>query len=95
MRAATGRVTQNRPLDNWGQGHNGNVALLMQPRYIPAHRYATARRPAAIPGIGPVTASLFATPVGDIRPSEMARQFAAWLDLVPPQSPVSERQGRY
>lgn len=45
----------------------------------------TARRLATIPGIGPITASLIAATVGDIAVFKSARQFAAWLGLVPRQ----------
>jgi transposase len=43
----------------------------------------TARRLATIPGIGPITASLI---VVDISLFKTARQFAAWLGLVPRQN---------
>ena len=46
---------------------------------------ATARRLATIPGIGPITASLIAATVVDISLFKSARQFAAWLGLVPRQ----------
>ena len=45
----------------------------------------TARRLATIPGIGPITASLIAATVVDISRFKSARQFAAWLGLVPRQ----------
>lgn len=46
----------------------------------------TARRLATIPGIGPITASLIAATVGDnIGAFKRARDFAAWLGLVPRQ----------
>ena len=51
-----------------------------------ARRDETARRLATIPGIGPITASLIAATVGDITLFKTARQFAAWLGLVPRQS---------
>jgi error-prone DNA polymerase len=51
-----------------------------------ARRDETARRLATIPGIGPITASLIAATVGDISLFKTARQFAAWLGLVPRQS---------
>ncbi len=44
-----------------------------------------ARRLATIPGIGPITASLIAASVVDIGLFKTARQFAAWLGLVPRQ----------
>jgi len=50
-----------------------------------ARHDATARRLATIPGIGPITASLIAATVGDITLFKTARQFAAWLGLVPRQ----------
>jgi transposase len=46
---------------------------------------ATARRLATIPGIGPITASLIAATVSNIEAFATARQFAAWLGLVPRQ----------
>ena len=46
----------------------------------------TARRLATIPGIGPITASLIAATVVDIGLFKTARQFAAWLGLVPRQN---------
>jgi len=46
----------------------------------------TARRLATIPGIGPITASLIAATVADITLFKTARQFAAWLGLVPRQN---------
>jgi transposase len=45
-----------------------------------------ARRLATIPGIGPISASLIAASVADIGLFKTARQFAAWLGLVPRQS---------
>ena len=45
----------------------------------------TACRLQAIPGIGPVTASLIAATVVDISLFKSARHFAAWLGLVPRQ----------
>ena len=45
----------------------------------------TARRLATIPGIGPITASLIVATVVDISLFKSARQFAAWLGLVPRQ----------
>ena len=50
-----------------------------------ARRDEAARRLATIPGIGPVTASLIAATVSDISLFKSARQFAAWLGLVPRQ----------
>lgn len=39
-----------------------------------------------IPGIGPLTASALAASAGDPRNSRNARQFAAWIGLVPHQN---------
>jgi len=56
-------------------------------RQVVAHARAdgAARRLATIPGIGPITASLIAATVVDIRLFESSRRFAAWLGLVPRQ----------
>src|SRR6202051_4927186 len=51
-----------------------------------ARRAGPGRRLAPIPGSGPITASLIAATVGDINLFKTARQFAAWLGLVPRQS---------
>ncbi|MFL5256369.1 MAG: IS110 family transposase, partial [Rhodopila sp.] len=51
-----------------------------------ARSNATARRLATIPGIGPIPASLIAATVVDISLFKSARQFAAWLGLVPRQN---------
>jgi transposase len=45
-----------------------------------------SRRLATIPGVGPVTASAIAATVPDARVFTSARQFAAWLGLVPRQN---------
>ncbi len=50
-----------------------------------ARHDAAARRLATIPGVGPITASLIAVTVADIGVFKSARQFAAWLGLVPRQ----------
>jgi error-prone DNA polymerase len=50
-----------------------------------ARQDETARRLQTIPGVGPITASLIATTVGDISLFKSARHFAAWLGLVPRQ----------
>jgi hypothetical protein len=72
------------------RGHHGDLvggidALEMK---IVAHARhdGMARRLATIPGIGPITASLIAASVVDIGRFRTARQFAAWLGLVPRQS---------
>ncbi len=60
------------------------------------HRESNAsRRLAAIPGIGPITASAIVATVGDASQFRSARHFAAWLGLVPKQrsSGAKQRQG--
>ena len=50
-----------------------------------ARQDETARRLQTIPGVGPITASLIAATVVDISLFKSARDFAAWLGLVPRQ----------
>ena len=54
-----------------------------------------SRRLATIPGIGPITASAIVATVTDPSEFHSARQFAAWVGLVPKQnsSGGKERQG--
>jgi transposase len=54
-----------------------------------------SRRLAAVPGIGPITASAIVATVGDASQFRAARHFAAWLGLVPKQrsSGAKQRQG--
>ncbi|MBV8770661.1 MAG: IS110 family transposase [Hyphomicrobiales bacterium] len=56
---------------------------------------AASCRLAAIPGIGPITASAIVATVGEARQFRSARHFAAWIGLVPKQrsSGGSRRQG--
>lgn len=49
------------------------------------HANDASRRLAAIPGIGPITASALVASIGDARSFSNARQLAAWLGLVPRQ----------
>jgi transposase len=44
-----------------------------------------SRKLAAIPGIGPITASALIASIGDVRAFKNGRQLAAWLGLVPRQ----------
>jgi len=53
---------------------------------------AASRKLAAIPGIGPITASALAASVGDAKAFADGRQFAAWLGLVPRQRSTGGRQ---
>jgi len=46
----------------------------------------TSRRLAAVPGIGPITASAIVATVGDVSNFASARHFAAWIGLVPKQN---------
>src|SRR5271167_1088723 len=50
-----------------------------------ARQDKAARRLATIPGVGPITASLIAATVADFGVFKRARDFAAWLGLVPRQ----------
>lgn len=54
-----------------------------------------SRRLAAVPGIGPITASAIVATVGDVSNFASARHFAAWLGLVPKQNSTGgkPRQG--
>jgi transposase len=66
-------------------------------RILVCHRAdATSRRLAAIPGIGPLTASAIATSITDPSMFASGREFAAYLGLVPRQSSSGgkERLGR-
>jgi transposase len=50
-----------------------------------ARQNEAARRLATIPGVGPITASLIAATVADFGVFKRARDFSAWLGLVPRQ----------
>jgi transposase len=54
-----------------------------------------SRRLAAVPGIGPITASAIVATVGDVSNFASARHFAAWIGLVPRQNSTGgkPRQG--
>ena len=58
-----------------------------------ARQDEAARRLATIPGVGPITASLMAATVADIGLFKSARQFAAWLGLVPRQYSTAGKPG--
>lgn len=45
----------------------------------------SSRRLAAIPGIGPITATALVASIGDARTFKSGRQLAAWLGLMPRQ----------
>jgi transposase len=51
-----------------------------------AREDAQVRQAGELPGIGPVTASALVASVGDFGQFESARQFGAWLGLVPSQN---------
>ncbi len=53
---------------------------------------AESRKLAAIPGIGPITASALVASIGDAKAFEDGRQFAAWLGLVPKQHATGGKQ---
>ena len=54
-----------------------------------------SRRLAAVPGIGPITASAIVATVGDVSNFASARHFAAWIGLAPKQNSTGgkPRQG--
>ena len=65
---------------------------------------AASRRLAAIPGVGPITATAIVATVGDARAFRSGRHFAAWLGLTPRQNgtggkmqlgPISKAGDRY
>jgi len=47
---------------------------------------ALSRKLAAVPGVGPITASALVATVGDAKSFDSGRQMAAWLGLVPRQN---------
>jgi transposase len=51
-----------------------------------------SRKLAAIPGIGPITASALVASIGDAKDFESGRQLAAWLGLVPRQHSTGGKQ---
>src|SRR5205814_1663999 len=51
-----------------------------------------SRRLAAIPGVGPLTASALVAAVGDGRQFRSARHFAAWLGLTPRMASSGDKQ---
>ena len=51
-----------------------------------------SRKLAAIPGIGPLTASALVASIGDAKSFENGRQLAAWLGLVPRQHSTGGKQ---
>jgi transposase len=64
----------------------GRIAALEAEIVAHARGDDKARRLATVPGIGPITASLIASMVGEgIEAFSSARHFAAWLGLVPRQ----------
>jgi transposase len=73
-------------LHDYGKDLSEGVETFAAEIVAHARRDETACRLATIPGIGPITASLIAATVGDITLFKTARQFAAWLGLVPRQN---------
>lgn len=53
-----------------------------------------SRRLAAIPGIGPITASAVVATAGDVSRFRTARHFAAWLGLAPKQNSSGGKERR-
>nr|WP_282707119.1 IS110 family transposase [Cereibacter changlensis] len=59
----------------------------LERRILAWHRSSEAsRRLETIPGVGPITASVIVASIGDGTTFRNARQFAAWLGLVPRQN---------
>ena len=54
--------------------------------------HEASRRLAAIPGVGPITASAIVASVGDATQFRSARHFAAWIGLTPKQHSSGGRQ---
>jgi len=52
---------------------------------------SASQRVAAIPGIGPLTATALVASIGDAKTFHNGRQLAAWLGLVPPQNSTGGR----
>jgi transposase len=52
---------------------------------------AASRRLAAVPGIGPITATAFVATIGDARAFRSGRHLAAWLGLTPRQNGTGGR----
>jgi transposase len=67
--------------------------LALERRLIAWHRAsASSRRLATIPGIGPITATAIVATVSDAAQFGSARQFAAWIGLVPKQHLSGRRE---
>ena len=73
-------------MHDYGKELNEGIETFEAEIVAHARHDETARRLATIPGIGPITASLIAATVVDINLFKTARQFAAWLGLVPRQN---------
>jgi transposase len=71
-----------------------NLRILTLERQLVAwHRESAAsQRLATIPGIGPITATAIVATVADPRRFTSARQFAAWIGLVPKQHSSGARE---
>ncbi len=68
-------------------GDTATRITALEKRILTWHRNSQAsRRLETIPGIGPITASVIVASIGDGTTFRNARQFAAWLGLVPRQN---------
>lgn len=66
--------------------------MALEKRILAWHRNNEAsRRLETIPGVGPITASVIVASIGDGTTFRNARQFAAWLGLVPRQNSTGGR----
>jgi transposase len=68
------------PVDDMVHNGFGRAAEIRQGYPRPA---SLPCKLAAIPGIGPITASALVATVGDAKPFANGRQLAAWMGLVP------------
>jgi transposase len=67
--------------------------LALEQRLMALHRAsANSRRLATIPGIGPITATAIVATMSDAAQFGSARQFAAWIGLVPKQHSSGGRE---
>ncbi|MDN0083998.1 IS110 family transposase [Crenobacter sp. SG2305] len=79
MRELVARLTEHL------QALDQQVAALEQQIQLWHRQSEPSQRLAAIPGIGPITATALVASIGDARAFSNGRQLAAWLGLVPRQ----------
>lgn len=86
MRALLGRLVEHL------KGLDQQVAELEEEIRLWHRQNESSQRLAAIPGVGPITASAIVASVGDAREFKDGRQLAAWLGLVPRQHSSGGKQ---